>query len=104
MEVPAIPVCVNVLQQDGWDAIASEPNKILQSPEEESLVPGTGPAGELWAAKEALDKQHHAAPDLSPEQPLSPAHSEHTCSSDHSTPEVFVRDMLCVWWCPAGKR
>lgn len=66
MEVPAIPPWVNLLQQDRWDAIASQPNKILQSPQEEKLVPGTGSAGELWAAKEPLDKQHHAAPDPKP--------------------------------------
>ncbi|KAJ7401819.1 hypothetical protein BTVI_92313 [Pitangus sulphuratus] len=66
MEVPAIPMWVNLLQQDGWDAIASQPNNILQNPQEENLVPGTGLAGELWAAKEPLHKQHHATPDPKP--------------------------------------
>jgi len=35
----------------GWDAIASQPKNILQNPQEENLVQGTGSPGKLWAVK-----------------------------------------------------
>lgn len=79
----------------GRDAIASPPNNILQNPQEENLMPGMGSPGKLWAAKEHLAQAVSCSTWFkAQQQPLSPAHLEHTCSSDHSTQDVFARDLL----------